>query len=128
MAAKLPQAIIIFVLSCYFIAYGISITTWLIAGMLSWALIVHLMLAITQDMPENANSRLLYGTVCLALMIAGSLQIFGLAVSWFIDNHYLSTVIAITILLCVWILWWRGAMELCQRFKHIGTTKQLDIE
>jgi len=128
MSAKLPQALIIFVLTCYFIAYGISITTWLIAGMLSWALIVHLMLAITVDMPDDAQSRLTYGLVCLFLMIAGSLQILGLSIGWLIDGAYLASGISAVILLSVWILWWQGALEISKRFAGIGAPKQLDID
>lgn len=128
MNAKVPQAIIIFILSCYFIAYGVSITTWLITGMLSWALVVHLMLAITRDMADGANSRLIYGAVCLLLMISGSLQILTLAIGWFAKSHIAAPLISISILICVWTLWWRGSIELFTRFTHIGDNKQLNID
>lgn len=128
MSAKLPQAIIIFVLTCYFIAYGISITTWLIAGMLSWALIVHLMLAITVEMQDDAQSRLTYGLVCLILMIAGSLQILGLTINWLIDSHYLACCSSLMILLSVWVLWWKNALVVMKRFSHLSTPKNLNID
>ena len=128
MAAKLPQAIIIFILSCYFIANGIPITTWLIAGMLSWALIVHLMLSITREMPKGASLRHVYGALCLVLMTAGSLQIVGLIISWAIETRYLAFLTGFMILVACWALWWRGAMQLAMRFSKISTTKSLDLD
>ena len=128
MSAKIPQAIIIFILSCYFISYGISVSTWLIAGMLSWALIVHLMLSITLEMPEDAHSRLIYGALCLILMLAGTLQILGLTINWLAEEQYLAPFIACIILLGVWVLWWKGAFEISKRFGRAGATKQLDID
>ena len=128
MNAKLPQAIIIFVLTCFFIAYGVSITTWLIVGMLSWALIVHLMQAITLEMPSDARSRLLYGAICLALMAVGSLQVLTLIVSWFSDQHFIAGCVALTILISVWVLWWQGARDIASRFVEAGNVKKLDID
>jgi len=128
MSAKLPQAIGIFILSCYFITYGISVTAWLIAGMLSWALIVHLMLAITLEMPEDAQSRLSYGVVCLSLMLLGSLQVLGLMINWMVDGRYLAGLIALTIFASVWFLWFKGSVEIAKRFSTSSSSKQLDID
>jgi len=128
MTAKLPQAIIIFILTCFFIAYGISIATWLIAGMLSWALIVHLMLSITLEMPNNAGSRLIYGFVCLALMLIGSLQIATLVLNWFGGEHIFAACVALVILINVWVLWWQGALDIAKHFTDTGNTKELDID
>lgn len=127
MGAKLPQAVLIFILSCYFIANGIPVSIWLIAGMLSWALIVHLILAITIEMPKNANSSLLYSVVCLVLMVAGSIQIIGLSISWIISEWYLSALTGTAILTSVWLLWWRAALEILARFKQLGSPKKIDI-
>jgi len=128
MAAKLPQAIIIFILSCYFIANGITIAVWLIAGMFSWALIVHLMLAVTREMPEDSSLRLIYGGICIALMSIGSIQIIALTLSWLNESHYFASITSITILGSVWVLWWRGAIQLLLRFKQVGTTKSINFD
>jgi len=128
MNAKIPQAIIIFILSCYLIEHGVSIRIWLISGMLSWALIVHLMLSITHDMNENEGSRLLYGGVSLALIGFGILQILTLSITWLLESEYVSSAIALGILLAVLILWWKKTLDVFRRFAKVGTPKQLDID
>ena len=127
MGAKLPQAIIIFILSCYFIANGIPVSIWLIAGMLSWALIVHLILAITREMPTSSNSSIIYSVLCLFLMATGSIQIIALSINWALDLRYIPAITSSIILLGVWTLWWRGTLELFSRFKQLGTPKNIDI-
>ena len=127
MSAKLPQAFIIFILSCYFIANGIPVSIWLISGMLSWALVVHLILAITLEMPSNANSSVIYSVLCVFLMATGTLQITALSISWALDARYITASISAIILLAVWTLWWRGTLTLLSRFKELSAPKNIDI-
>ena len=127
MGAKLPQAFIIFVLSCYFISNGIPVSIWLISGMLSWALVVHLILAITLEMPNNANSSVIYSVLCLFLMATGTLQIMALSISWALDARYIAAITSAIILLGVWTLWWRGTLALLTRFKQLSAPKNIDI-
>jgi len=127
MGAKLPQAFIIFVLSCYFISNGIPVSIWLISGMLSWALVVHLILAITLEMPNNANSSVIYSVLCLFLMATGTLQIMALSISWALDARYIAAITSVIILLGVWTLWWRGTLALLTRFKQLSAPKNIDI-
>lgn len=113
---KVPQAIIIFILSCYFIQNGITIAVWLLIGMLSWALIVHLMLSITKDMQQANSSRLIYGGVCLALFTVGAFQVIFVSLSWISQGHFLLTAFALAILGIGCLLWWQAIIELALRF------------
>ena len=128
MGAKLPQAIIIFILCCYFIDNGIPVSAWLFSGILSWALIVHLMLAITKDMPEESKSSIMFSLVCLSLMAVGSLQIIGLCVNWISESNYINIIAGLIILAGVWALWWRGALALLSRFKQLSSPKNIELD
>lgn len=113
---KIPQAISIFLLSCYFIEHGITVSIWLIIGMLSWALIVHLIIAITCDMHEPGLARLIYGGVSLGLAIIGSIQISWLAVRWFNNDQYWPAGIATVIVLIGVLLWSKSTIQIAKRF------------
>jgi len=113
---KIPQAIIIFILSIYFTEVGISVIIWLLVGMLSWALVVHLMLAITQDMHEPSSARLIYGSLSLGLVALGTLQTVWVTVTWVLEGHFIAAGAAITLILIVAALWWRSIIVIAKRF------------
>jgi len=115
---KVPQAIIIFILCCYFIENGITISVWLTVGIFSWALIVHLILAITQDMQEQTTARLIYGGVSLCLIVLGSAQVVWLAVRWISNQSYLLAGVAIAVLGICTLLWSKPISRIAKRFGH----------
>lgn len=116
MSNKVPQAIVIFLLSCYFIEHGITVSIWLLIGILSWALIVHLLLAITSDMREPGAARLIYGLVSLTLAFLGGAQACWLAIRWINNEQYLLAGIAIGVVLIAALLWAKSIIQIFRRF------------
>ncbi|MFT5571425.1 MAG: hypothetical protein ACI9FR_000339 [Cryomorphaceae bacterium] len=124
MSNKIPQSIVIFLLSCYFVDRGVSISVWLLVGALSWSLIVHLMLGITRDMQEASMARSIYGAVCIGLIVLGVVQITWLALHWFSQGQYVLLTAGLLILMIGLILWWKSVWTVVARFSQ-GANKTL---
>jgi hypothetical protein len=124
MSNKVPQSIVIFLLSCYLVDRGVDVSVWLLVGALSWSLVVHLMLGITRDMQEASLARSVYGAVCIALIVLGVFQVTWLALHWLSQGQYFLMITAILILVIGLILWWNSVWTVVGRFSQ-GADKRL---
>ncbi len=110
--SKLPQACLVFLSSCYFIEYGVSIDVWFIIGMLAWFLCCHLGLGMCLSATKASWVNSLWQCVLVILVAAGALQITILTIGWLRDGHVVYAICAILILLACCLLWWRDVPKL----------------
>jgi len=128
--SKAPQAILIFLLSAYFIGNGVRLNTWLIIGMLAWVLVTHLSIGLaTQSVPDKApNSTNIVNRplamFCISLVIIGSLQTIWLCIAWAIDGVWLYCAISALLLMIAGRFWLSSLISLSQSLKQ-GTSKNL---
>lgn len=116
--AKVPQGLLIFISSAYFIANGISLDTWLIIGMLSWALVAHLLLGITLATSAASIRRNVYGALCLLLVFGGVAQTLLIGIRWVSNGENVYAGLALLILLLAVSLWRRDLPTLLRQLKQ----------
>ncbi|GHA06611.1 hypothetical protein GCM10008090_15350 [Arenicella chitinivorans] len=114
--AKIPQAILIFIATAYFIAHGISLQVWLLIGMLGWVLFTHLMLGMTLSQAPSGR-RKIYAGVCGLLIVTGYIQACLVILYWALAGQIVFVGCALVILICTTLLWPSAIRELLTAFQ-----------
>ena len=126
--SSVAQALVAFLVTCFFISRGIDIEFWVILGVLAWILITHQIvgacLAVKNLQPGSSNG--LFATVmALALVVLGSLQCIALSVYLYLSGLWLVGLVLIALLLIGTVLWWRGCIELVEQLRTLGQAKRI---
>ena len=107
--AKIPQAIGIFVASCYFIGNGISIQFWMMIGLLAWFLFCHLLVGMNLQKTNQVNI-----ICCLAIIGIGLGQAALMVVTWFASAQYLFGALFLLVSATAIALWIRDIKTIVQ--------------
>ena len=112
LASKLPQAILIFISTCYFIEHGVSVDVWIMIGLLAWALICHLALGLSLVQQGRQLSVLAWKSISLALIATGLIQIVLLVIRWFGNNQVVIATFTLVIALTCLTLWHKDLISI----------------
>ena len=109
--SKLPQAIIIFVSTCYFIEYGVSTNIWIMIGLLAWALICHLALGMCLDQQGHQLSIVAWKLVTFGIIVIGIIQISLLVINWLSNDQIGIALCSLVIAFACAALWYKDIPE-----------------
>ena len=116
--SKTPQALLIFLLSAYFIGNGIHLNTWLLIGLLAWFLVSHLCISLAMQSQQTNNTNKGLTLFCLCLAGLGGLQTLYLIVTWSLDSIWHYAALSAILLLLVIRLWFRSLIALAKSMKQ----------
>lgn len=105
--SKLPQAILIFLGSCYLIEAGININFWILIGVLGWTLLCHLALGMCIVQKGNHLSIRAWKALTLVIILVGAIQLGFLIFEWFSNNDIIIASFALLIAISCVLLWHR---------------------
>ena len=103
--SKLPQAILIFVSTCYLIEFGVSINIWILIGILAWALFCHFALGICLAQKGRQISILAWKMLTLVIILIGAIQTVFLIFNWLNQGHFIVAACALLVALSCCALW-----------------------
>ena len=103
--SKLPQAILIFVSTCYLIEFGVSINIWILTGILAWALFCHFALGICIAQNGRQVSILAWKMLTLVIILIGAIQTVFLIFNWLNQGHFIVAACALLVALSCCALW-----------------------
>ncbi len=110
--SSFSQAALIFLTALYLSNQGISLSLWLLFGLLSWFLVVQMLINtdIEGTQKSSASAERVNNSLCLAIILLGLVQAIWLMVSWAIDGEIL-WVIATLLLLAAATPIWKPSIE-----------------
>ena len=115
---KTPQAVLVFVLSAYFIDRDIRIDVWLLIGVLAWVLVSHLVIAIALELNKKTQGEPMFSVFAMSLVALGLLQATWLAIYWALDELWVNTALVSLIVVIALRLWTRPLLTLIQAIRR----------
>ena len=122
--SRLLQAIVIYILSCFFISHGISIDLWLIGAMLAWFILLQYLFSLVLAVESVFD--LFYNSLCLALLVLGLVQIIFISLHWWQTQQYLFVAAAVILLVTGLRTWFKPVQEMLNQFRMLKDSKLFD--
>ena len=113
--SNIIHAVLVYLLSCFFLVHGVSLACWALIGVLAWFVFCHYLLGLAQSDQESVN--LLFNGICLIVISVGWLQIIFTAIGWLSGSHTLFGLIALLIFASSIILWTKPLQQIVAQIR-----------